>query len=168
MFTVDHMNVFKTVPSIRRRRMLHYIDSSESEDENLVDELPVVIRRVPPNRYNMSRAISTNNLKHTFTSTSSEALARRASCFELNKEDEFKLMAADKLLKAMDNMRKASENGKWTSTESLPGLVKNRRKGPLNVLQNLMGGGGKRTRGFMVGPPTLISSTVSLHEITVS
>lgn len=192
MFTVDHLNVFKPLPkpttwnSRRRPAMLHFIDSSGSDDENL-DELPrhlpppPVVRRLAPLRHNMSRATSTINLKDSSATspTSEEANfrgmmnSRRASCFELNKDDEFKVMAADKLLMAMENMKRAETQAvRWrgTSTESLPGIIptKNRRqsKGPLEIFHNLMAKKAQN-RSFMVGPPTLISSTVSLHEITV-
>ncbi|EGT52683.1 hypothetical protein CAEBREN_25926 [Caenorhabditis brenneri] len=169
--------------------MLHFIDSSGSEDDldELPRHLPPVVRRLAPLRH----ATSSYNLKSTGTSSESSTsstssnefvdsrismASRRASCFELNKEDEFKVMAADKLLQAMENMKHAtsSQAVRWrcTSTESLPGIVtssKSRRhsKGPLELIQNLMAKKATQRRELgIVGPPTLISSTVSLHEIS--
>uniref|UniRef100_A0A1I7TGD3 Uncharacterized protein n=1 Tax=Caenorhabditis tropicalis TaxID=1561998 RepID=A0A1I7TGD3_9PELO len=192
----DHFNVFKVSPSprrltISRRRllpqMLHFIDSSGSEDDldELPRHLPPVVRRLAPLRH----ATSSYNLKSTGTSSESSSTSsnefvsvsrismnsRRASCFELNKEDEFKVMAADKLLQAMENMKHATSTQavRWrcTSTESLPGVVtssKSRRhsKGPLELIQNLMAKKASAQKRDLVGPPTLISSTVSLNEIS--
>lgn len=173
------------------RRMLHFIDSSESEDDldELPRHLPPVIRRLAPLRH----ATSQYNLRSTGSTSSDSSTAsendkcsdfsslksRRASCIELNKEDEFKVMAADKLLMAMENMKHATSSQaiRWrtTSTESLPGIIKSNRrhsKGPLELIQGLMakkaavGRPAKFKNLGVVGPPTLISSTVSLHEIS--
>ncbi|EFO99115.1 hypothetical protein CRE_17854 [Caenorhabditis remanei] len=205
MLSTDHYNVFKATPGVPRRlsysrrrlppppppEMLHFIDSSGSEDDldELPRHLPPVVRRLAPLRH----ATSSYNLKSTGTSSESSSTssstssgfenvsrismnARRASCFELNKEDEFKVMAADKLLQAMENMKHATSSQaiRWrcTSTESLPGIVassKSRRhsKGPLELIQGLMAKKAAQKRDLgVVGPPTLISSTVSLHEIS--
>ncbi|PIC49641.1 hypothetical protein B9Z55_008182 [Caenorhabditis nigoni] len=191
MLPRDHFNVFKASPSLQSprrlthpRRMLHFIDSSGSDDDldELPRHLPPVVRRLAPLRH----ATSQYNLKSTGTSsdssTSSEnstsscsrisMASRRASCFELNKEDEFKLMAADKLLQAMENMKHATSSQaiRWrcTSTESLTSSKSRRHsKGPLELIQNLMAKKAAQKRDLnVVGPPTLISSTVSLHEIS--
>ncbi|CAD6193740.1 unnamed protein product [Caenorhabditis auriculariae] len=101
---------------------------------------------------------------------------RRSSCFELNKDDEFKVMVADKLLSAMDNLKKAeNEAVKWRSTESLSkeATPSRRRlssiggaKGPLEMFSNLVAKRNTvRHMSMVVSPPVLISSTCSAVEL---
>ncbi|CAB3403741.1 unnamed protein product [Caenorhabditis bovis] len=173
MLTADHLIImsFSRVGALRRRPM-KFIDSSEEDDD--VFSLGPLKHRPPaaPPMDPMVRATSMNNIdkaRHPIYRLSNPD--RRASCIDLNKDDEFKVMVADKLLDAIDNLRNAERQAaRWkASTESLASAISSKRRhsrGPLELLHNLVAKKSiSKNLNTLVGPPTLISSTVSLNNL---
>ncbi|XGW07882.1 hypothetical protein V3C99_010757 [Haemonchus contortus] len=125
-----------------------------------------------------SRAVSMDCVAQAATHVSSNPMSKRhSSSFAISSENEFKVMAASKLIDAIENFRRAEVSRPFKgSTESLPpsssSLSSSPRrttgnsKSPFDLLSYVLG---KRTeRSLCVSPPILISSTcsaVSLQDI---
>ncbi|KAL6736934.1 hypothetical protein Aduo_007233 [Ancylostoma duodenale] len=93
----------------------------------------------------------------------------------MSSENEFKVMAAGKLIEAMENLKKAEMVPFKGSTESLPASSPRRPssgKSPFDFLGYILGKKtSEKSLNNLVSPPILISSTctaVSLQELPVS
>ncbi|VDO38609.1 unnamed protein product [Haemonchus placei] len=124
-----------------------------------------------------SRAVSMDCVAQAAAHVSNPMSKRHSSSFAISSENEFKVMAASKLIDAIENFRRAEVSRPFKgSTESLPpsssSLSSSPRrttansKSPFDLLSYVLG---KRTeRSLCVSPPILISSTcsaVSLQDI---
>ncbi|CAI4226219.1 unnamed protein product [Auanema sp. JU1783] len=169
---------------------MRFIDSSEEEDVDwtygvggVVSGLPsgAVARRIrrrsrllptltpirePDSEHHPTRAVSVDCLTSAALNSDKYLSDSRPS---LAPEDEFKLMAADKLLKAMDNLRQAERRQMKASTESLPARKLSAPTRKLSLLSSVFRSRktSERSLSGLVSSPILISSTcsvVSLNE----
>uniref|UniRef100_A0A1I7XC51 Rap-GAP domain-containing protein n=1 Tax=Heterorhabditis bacteriophora TaxID=37862 RepID=A0A1I7XC51_HETBA len=96
---------------------------------------------------------------------------RQSAISLFNSDDEFKIMAAGKLVDALDNMRRAEEKSYKGSTESLPTLPRKASGGrsPFDLFNQILGRKtSDKSLSAIVSAPVLISSTctaVSLQDL---
>ncbi|KAK6052129.1 Rap/ran-GAP, partial [Cooperia oncophora] len=146
-------------PQLHRR--MRFIDSSEDEAEGDVRVMMGMEKHYPPLSVKTAAADVTNPMSK-----------RHSSSFVINSDNEFKVMAAGKLIDALENFKRAEMKPFKGSTESLPPTSSPRRtsttRSPFDLLSYVLG---KRTeRSLCVSPPILISSTcsaVSLQDLSI-
>ncbi|KJH51984.1 Rap/ran-GAP [Dictyocaulus viviparus] len=97
---------------------------------------------------------------------------RNSSTFIITPDNEFKAMAAGKLVDALENLKKAEVMALKRSTESLPPSSSPRRmpngKQSFDILSYVLGKRSNKSRRNIVSPPVFISSTcpsISLQDI---
>ncbi|VDL73305.1 unnamed protein product [Nippostrongylus brasiliensis] len=123
-----------------------------------------------------NRALSMDSVAQTSSADSTKPMMtkRHSSTFVVSSDNEFKVMAAGKLIDALENFRRAETSPFKGSTESLPPSVKSPRKlsgskSPFDIVNFVLGRRTDRSLSNMVSPPVLISSTcsaaVSLQDI---
>ncbi|PIO55794.1 hypothetical protein TELCIR_22817 [Teladorsagia circumcincta] len=178
-------------------RRMRFIDSSEDEADGDVRVLMGMEKHYPPLsnvaiRRRARHAPSLAPIKEPFRepepySTPNRAVSmdcvaqaenvsnpmskRHSSSFVISSDNEFKVMAAGKLIDALENFKRAEARPFKGSTESLPPSSSPRRvpntRSPFDLLGYVLG---KRTeRSLCVSPPILISSTcsaISLQDIS--
>lgn len=180
-------------------RRMRFIDSSEDEGDSDVRGLIGVEKQYSPSKLatarrharhapslapirepyrefdhsTPNRAVSMDCVAHAVSGVIPPSKLH-ASSFVITSENEFKVMAASKLIDALENFRKAEAGPFRGSTESLPPLSSPRKtsnsKMSFDLLGHLFGRRAERSLSSVVSPPTLISSTcaaISLQDIPV-